>query len=290
MKKIIFMFLMVFVTISCSVMIPSAMVQNVVKQVGLGPLPELAAIKPAASIVQLADAAGMTARARAIFFAASPEIDPDHQVFDQHCQTQAVQNTAELGCYTTDHRIFILNIPDKTLSSEMAVVAAHEMLHAAYDQLSRSQQSKVNALVANQVRQIHNADLSQRLKVYSVMEPGQRSNELHSILGTEFSGLSPALEQYYSQYFTNRSQVVSSSQHFDAVFASLEKTLSSLEQNIVQVRRQMQVDRVRENIPAYNRLVPQLNSLVDQYNQAAYTYDSLSAGLVNGPAGLFGGQ
>ena len=285
----LFIVLFFVVSSACSVLVPSAMIQNVTKQVYLGKLPALPAVPPAADIVQLANAAGMTDKARAIFFATQPEIDQDHQTFAQHCQTEIMQNTAELGCYTSDHRVYILNIPDKRLSGEMVVVAAHEMLHAAYDQLSSSQQSAVNVLVANQVRQTHNADLAQRLRVYSVLEPGQRNNELHSILGTEFLSLSPALERYYSQYFTDRSHVVKDSQNFDAVFSSLEKTLSSLKQTIVQVRRLMQVDRVRGNVSAYDRLVPQLNSLVDQYNQTAYTYDNLSGILVNG-AGAFGGQ
>ena len=43
-------------------------------------------------------------------------------------------------------------------------------------------------------------------------EPGQRLNELHSLLGTEVAHLSPALERYSHRYFHDRQGIVSAFQ------------------------------------------------------------------------------
>lgn len=267
-------------TSACSPQTSGAVIQSVVKQINLGELAPLPAAQPPADVVRLADEAGMTGAARAIFYATQPEIDTDHQVFNQNCQAQATGSTTELGCFTSDGRIFILNISDPRLSSEMVVVAAHEMLHAAYEQLSPSQQTTVSALIEKQAQKIRDVNLTDRLKLYSQTEPGQRDNELHSILGTEYAPLSTGLEQYYSQYFTNRSQVVSDSRNFDAVFNNLQNTLSSLENQIVRLHRQMRLDLARHNLSAYNRLVPQFNAAVDQFNQEVRIYNNLSNELI----------
>jgi hypothetical protein len=267
-------------TSACSVPTPGQVIQNVVMHVNLGELAPLPAAQPSADVVQLADDAGMTDAARAIFYAAQPEIDADHQVFNQNCQTLATSRTAELGCFTSAGRIFILKISDPRLSSEMVVVAVHEMLHAAYEQLSPAQQASVNALIEKQVLKIRDAKLAERLMLYSQTEPGQQDNELHSILGSEYAPLSSELEQYYSQYFTNRTQVVSDSRSFDAVFNDLQNTLSSLENQISRLHRQMRLDLARHNLSAYNRLVPQFNAAVDQFNQEVRIYNNLSNELI----------
>ncbi|MDR3573597.1 MAG: hypothetical protein P4L50_07040 [Anaerolineaceae bacterium] len=233
-----------------------------------------------ADIAQLAAQAGMTAKAKAIFFAANPEIDSDRLIFEQHCQTQVSANNIELGCYTSDNHIYLLNIGDPRLSEEMVVVAAHEMLHAAYAQLSSSERDVLDAQLEAQVSRIHSTELTQEIRAYRLTEPGQRDNELHSLLGTEFAPLSPGLEKYYAQYFSNRGAIVKDAQNFKAVFTQLSVSLSSLRSKISQMRNNMRIDLARGRIQSYNSLVPQINSLVQEYNQTANQYNLVGRELL----------
>lgn len=233
-----------------------------------------------ADIAKLAVEATMTDQAKAIFFAAKPEIDTDRDTFEQHCQTMVSANNVELGCYTPDNRIYILNISDPRLREEMVVVAAHEMLHAAYALYSASDRSTLDSQLETQVSQIHNVDLTQELLAYRITEPGQRDNELHSLLGTEFAPLSTELENHYSQYFSNRGAIVKDAQDFNNVFAQLQTTLNSLESQIIQMRNKMRTDRARGSVRAYNALVPAFNNLVKQYNQTVNQYNAISRELI----------
>jgi hypothetical protein len=237
-------------------------------------------IQAPADIAQLATEASMTPKAKAIFFAAKPEIDTDRFTFEQHCQTMISANNVELGCYTPDNRIYILNLGDPRLSGEMVVVAAHEMLHAAYAQLSSSARKAVNKQLEAQVTQIHSTQLTQEIRAYRITEPGQRDNELHSLLGTEFSPLSAGLEKYYSQYFSNREAVVKDAQDFNSVFAQLQTSLSDLENQIMQMRNKMSSDLARGSVRAYNALVPEINNLTKQYNHTVSQYNVVSRELL----------
>ncbi len=248
------------------------------------PLVETATIPPevqvTADIALLATEAAMTDKGKAIFFAAKPEIDADRLTFEQHCQTQVSANNVELGCYTPDNHIYILKIGDPRLSEEMVVVAAHEMLHAAYAQLSSSERTALGTSLEAQVTILDNADLSQELRAYRLTEPGQRDNELHSLLGSEFAPLSPDLEKYYSQYFSNRGAVVKDAQDFNNVFSQLRASLSGLKSQIIQMRAKMKSDLGRGSVRAYNILVPQINNLVKQYNQTVGQYNAISRALL----------
>ena len=60
---------------------------------------------PSAEAVQLADAAGMSVAARAIFYAARPVVSTDRAVIAAHCQTPGNMQMIALGCYAPDDRI-----------------------------------------------------------------------------------------------------------------------------------------------------------------------------------------
>jgi hypothetical protein len=155
------------------------------------------------------------------------------------------------------------------------------MLHAAYAQLPSSEQTRINNLLETALSGIHDADLLQLLKDYGITEPGQRDNELHSILGSEYPGLGPALEQYYSQYFSDgRSAVVAAARQFDQILAQEKSRINSLQNQLVQMNNQLKTDLKRRKISAYNHLVPQFNALVEQYNQTIQSYNGISRELL----------
>ncbi len=239
----------------------------------------LPAPPPSPEAVQLADAAGMTAAARTLFFAAQPAVDADRGAFEAHCRAPLAGNSVELGCYTPDNRIYVLKIDNPKLAGEMAVVAAHEMLHAAYALYTTQERSTLAAQLEAAVARLHDPGLAQTLRLYAASEPGERENELHSILGSEYAPLDPALEAHYRQYFTDRAALTNEARQFNRAFSELQAAMNSLRAQIEQIRLQMAAERRRGNLRAYNALVPQYNALIKQYNQTVVQYNTLSRSL-----------
>jgi hypothetical protein len=239
--------------------------------------------RPTAQVLKFVSDVSMTPHAREIFLAAKPVVDTDRHTFDQHCTTPLSGKAVELGCYTSDNRIYILNISSPELSPEMAVIAAHEMLHAAWANLPVAEVEALTPLLEGEVTRPRGENLAKELVGYGVIVPVQRVNELHSILGTEFGEVGPKLEQYYRRYFMDRRPVVETARKFKAVFVQLQDTLAALKTEIGQTRANMDVARGRGEIVKYNSLVLHLNSTVKQYNDLVAQYNALSKGLLGKP-------
>ena len=108
-----------------------------------------------------------------------------------------------LGCLSSKGQTFILDDPTKP--AQMIVTDAHEMLHLAYRRLSQSQKDDLAPLI-DQAIAANAANINQEL--HSEVTAEDRRDEAHSLLGTEYKNLSPELETYYKQYFSNRSKVL----------------------------------------------------------------------------------
>ena len=228
---------------------------------------------PSAEVVKLADEAMLTDRARELFYASRPVIEPDRVTLDKHCRRPALRTSVELGCFTPDGRIYILKIVDPALKSEMTVIAAHEVLHAAYAAISASEAATLTVRLESLAKQIDDEQLRAALKDYSQFEPGQRANELHSILGTEYAALTPYLDQHYLPYFKKREVIVAAAQEFRSLFTDAPKKIDDLQKQLTILRNAMIDTRKSGNIKAYNRDVDRYNALVKQYNAAISEYN-----------------
>jgi len=233
-------------------------------------------------IIRLADAATMTPYARDVFFRSVPQIDSDRGLFEAHCNLPNVPDSSvELACYApSDNRIFILRIDDPQLKPEMVAAAAHEMLHAAYRRMTTQERAEIDKELRSALPSVMNDSLRNQLKEYRISEPGQENNELHSILGTEFRNLTPALETHYAKFFENRGALVAQSDAWEAVFSELKAKIQRTEKQIRDLRAEMAEDRRRNNISAYNSKVPRVNALVKQYNDDVQQYNRLSRSLL----------
>ena len=205
---------------------------------------------PTLEISQMASRSSMNDNGRFLFYASTPSVQ-DRNEFNQFCR-KIVEKSAVLGCYTSG-QIYIYNISDPRLDGIKDVTAAHEMLHAAYDRLSPSEKSEVEAMIETAAAQVDSESLKRKLELYDTTEPTQRLNELHSMLGTEIKSLPPDLETYYARYFTNRLTLVSLSERYEQVFGELEKQ--------------------------QKQLVSELNALVDDINESSASYTSQFASL-----------
>lgn len=245
--------------------------------------------QPDPEIAAFAERTKMTDKGKAIFYFAQPKLDNKND-FNVHCQT--LRGDLEIGCFR-NWRIYVLRITNPELAPVMDETAAHEMLHAAYARLSSAERKRIDVLVDQQAALIKDKELEDLLKKYQITEPGQRTNELHSFLGTQFGNLMPELERYYARYFIDRTAVVAAHQAYELAFdrrkADLDFRLAeinSLKAQLNSLNAQMDAYLRSGNVSAYNSLVPRQNSLVrtlkqkiNEYNQLVDEFNSLSASL-----------
>lgn len=258
----------------------------------------LRSFEPSASIQQLVTDTTMTDEARRVFFINQPEV-LDRTEFNQRCQG-AGEQTIILGCYHSPQRgIFVFKVTEAELNGIQQVTAAHEMLHAAYDRLSRGDRQEVDAMLQN----YYNNDLKDErilrtIELYKKTEPNDLVNEMHSIFGTEVANLPPELESYYTRYFTNRSVVTGFAAQYQQAFTRRQQQIDDYDNQLKQLEAQikaneaelnrqasaLQADRVRvessrdqEVIDAYNQQVVAYNTLLNQTNQLIDRYNTIVA-------------
>lgn len=226
----------------------------------------VARFQPSSEITKISDEIQFTDKGRHLFMAAQPQLD-DRDAFNTHCEKKSEQAVV-LGCFIGPQHIYIYNVKDPRLSGVRQVTAAHEMLHVAYDRLSYSERKSVDTMLENAVAEVQKSetDLAERLKVYDETEPGERNNELHSILGTEAATLPADLENYYKQYFKNRSIVTTLADQYDKVFADIKN-----QQDQLVAQLDVLADEINTLTEEYNSGTSQLNSEVEAFNELADT-------------------
>lgn len=231
---------------------------------------------PSQDAQDLADATTMTDEARRIFFASSPQLEGANQ-FNQDCPAEG---DVVLGCYVNDG-IYVYDVSDTQLTGTNEVTAAHEMLHAAYARLTPSEQASVDQLIQAQVAKLPADDpLRAVMKQYPA---DQQFTEWHSRLGTQVAKLSPALEAYYAQYFTDRSTVI---QLYTESTKVLDETSAKIDSLVSQITSLDQAITAEKS--DYDQKLAQLNSDIAAFNQKAQNggfssqqeYDSERADLV----------
>ena len=184
--------------------------------------------EPDPTIVRYADQAGLSEEGRFLFYASVPEVLPPER-FDLFCSFEET-GLGVLGCYTpADGRIFLYDVTNDDLDGYEVVVAAHEMLHAAWDRLSTEERDALAVLLEADFAALGpEHELVERIAEYEALDPTSRIPELYAILGTEIPTLAPELEQHYARYFDDRSLTIDLYAQVAAVFDSLEERLQQL--------------------------------------------------------------
>jgi hypothetical protein len=206
----------------------------------------------------------MTGEGEFLFLASQPEVSTAAK-FNDVCANHE-EGSGVLGCYLpTPKTITLFDVTDPRLDGIEEVVASHEMLHAAWDRMSEQQRNDLAPLLeAAFAQQSENKDLTARMEFYERNEPGERLNELHSILGTEVAKLSPALEKYYSSYFSDRQALVALHVKSNAVFVDLEAKSAALVSELDALKTSIETDYA-----SYNAGYDALNQDVNAFNTKA---------------------
>lgn len=218
--------------------------------------------QPNVEINEIVERSGMEGAGEFYFYASHPRL-LDAAAFNETCERKE-EATAILGCYNGQY-IYIYNVTDAKLDGIREVTAAHEMLHAAYDRLADGEKQRVHQLIDAEFESLKdNQELAERLAFYERTQPGERYNELHSIIGTEVATVGKELEAHYSKYFDDRSKTVKLHEKYAGVFRELQQRGEALSQQLTQLG-----DEIERESASYNTDVSQFNRDVEDFNQRA---------------------
>ena len=217
---------------------------------------------PSQQVAALSTGSAMNQRGQFLFYASQPVVDGT-QNFNNDCG-QHEKSSAVLGCYA-DEKIYLSDVTNKELAGIEEVTAAHEMLHAAYQRLSSSERAKVDALLsAKNDELMKDKTYADRLAVYGTLPHDEMMNELHSIIGTEVVSVGGDLEQYYSQYFSNRSAVTELYQKYSTVFMKLQAHGAALAAELDQL-----ATTINQATATYNTSAATLSQDITTFNTRA---------------------
>ncbi len=218
--------------------------------------------QPTTSINEIDNEVQFTDKGLFTFYATKPEVANSSE-FNSKCQRQETGNPI-LGCYTSDDHIYIFDVSNSQLEGIKEVTAAHEMLHAVWQRMSPTEQTRLSTLLTAAYEKNATPELKERMAYYQRNEPGAFTNELHSILGTEVANLGPDLESHYSQYFKNRQTILDLHAKYNAVYTSLYNRADQLYSSM-----QTLSTTIQDRSKAYDNDVAQLTSDIDSFNSRA---------------------
>jgi len=220
--------------------------------------------EPTPAVLEHVERLSLTDHGRFLYYASQPSIESS-TAFADHCPAhEGEEGFGILGCYRPATKlIYLYDVTDERLDGTEEIIAAHEMLHAAWDRIGDGERSRLTALLEAEYEKLSSdTAFSERMAIYARIEPGEHANELHSILGTEVAELSPELEEYYAQYFTDRASVTSLHAAANAVFVDLKKRTDDLVAAMNALRTEIESDYARYTAAtdALNRDVTDFNS------------------------------
>jgi len=123
---------------------------------------------------------------------------------------------------------------------------------------------------------INDPELTERMAYYARTQPGERTNELHSILATEYVELGSELETYFKQYFNDRLTIVALHAGYKFVFDTLRTQSDTLSNEMIVLKQQIDAGTAQYNLEA-----DLLSVVVDDLQSGAQTVDRSSAAEVN---------
>ena len=234
--------------------------------------------QPSANVTALATYVTMTDKSRRIFYVNTPTIQEKADFYNS-CSDG--ETSIVLGCYKPNDGIYILRVQDERLKGIQEVTAAHEMLHAAYGRLSIKQQKRVKSLLDTAYSNIQDQSIIDKIKLYQD-HGADITNELHSILGTEVIDLPGDLEDYYSQYFSDRQVVVKYATHYqdefttrknnlaelDSKLANLEMQVTSNNKSLKELKESIEADGIRLDALLKEGNIEEYNNGINTYNQS----------------------
>lgn len=201
---------------------------------------------PTPEVAALAGEMFLTDEGRDLLYMAEPELLPAAD-FAGRCDrgAGAAGTGGAVGCYhstagglETGGRIVIYAPQDPRLRGFVVETAAHELLHAAWNELSTDDQDAATRTLATVVAGIDPADDIHTQIAGSVGdEAANRPTELFAYVGTQVwqpGGLDPALEALYARYVADREALVAVHTAFQTQIDTLTADVTAAQQALSQ--------------------------------------------------------
>jgi len=221
-----------------------------------------ATFQPSSELTGIVAKTGLNDRGSFYLYASQPKLESSSD-FNSYC-TRVENVTSILGCYNKK-RIYVYNVKDSKLDGVREVTIAHEALHAIYDRLSVAEKAKIDKLLESEYTKLKSDEgLTSRMAFYERNESGQFDNELHSVLGTEVGSISPELENYYKQYFSDRQKIIALNQKYLGVFKALSESAEQISNQITALANQ-----ITSETSEYNEAASNLSSQITNFNVRA---------------------
>lgn len=235
--------------------------------------------QPTAEIADIAEKNALADKGKATLYRSDPTF-VNIDAYIKYCQTIA-RGIESLACNAPKpgggpfggRQIFLLKIDDPRFTDHKYSAAVHEMLHSAYQRLGSSEKKRLGPLLEQELsKRQDDSHLATIIKTVKEKK-GSKSiqEELHSKFGVEYSDLSPELEEYYKQYFNDRTKVVEFYRNggFNSRVRRMDEIryeTETLNSKLVPMRNQLTTYQNAGDVASYNNLVGQFNSMVEQYN------------------------
>lgn len=222
-------------------------------------------------VVDIAEKITLTDTAKDHFYKLEPRF-VDASDFIKFCKTVA-RGIEALACYPpkpyggpfAGKTILLLNIDDPRFTDHKYSAAAHELLHALYDQLPSDEKTRVNSLL-NQEFAKHQDDTHLQNVLKELERVGKDKetvlSEWHSKFGVEYPDIAPELEEYYKNYFQDRQTVVQL--YLKGGFASRVRRIDRLNAELTALSNQLTGD---SQVAKYNAKVAEINNLVGEMKE-----------------------
>ncbi len=246
------------------------------------------------AMVMLAQQAGMSREGELVFLRSKPQFATDAQMRSDCADNAAANNKngfIEQGCYVPNPHnhsrghIYIRQMPANLYDQEI-VTAAYEMLHSVY---FSSYSSQFVMHIESNYNELHNAVLDEQVVNFAKTEPGYRDLELFSLLGTEYTNLSPGLDHYYAPYFADRNLTVSSYNQVTAIFKNEQSQLKQIQQTVAaddSLANKAYADSLAwakagnayedgYDYNIYKNYIAEENAAINHYNQLSQAYNTL---------------
>ncbi|HEX4442160.1 MAG TPA: hypothetical protein VHZ81_01195 [Galbitalea sp.] len=223
------------------------------------------AFTPTAAVKEQVSRDDMTAEGKFLYLSAHPKVESKRE-FNQTCSA-VTTDTSILGCYIeSTKRIYLYHETDARLDGTEEMMAAHEMLRAAWDRMSAAQQKAlVGPLhLVESTNDDTTIDLAGRMKEIRKDDPKDADAELYAIVGSEVPSLSKVLETNYAQYLAKRDTVTTLSAHSRAYLVALQKKITTLAATMTDLKKTVDVERT-----SFNAAAAKLKSDVVAFNARA---------------------
>ncbi|ADG76132.1 hypothetical protein Cfla_3251 [Cellulomonas flavigena DSM 20109] len=231
---------------------------------------------PTPEVEALADEMFLTDEGRDLLYVAQPELLGAEE-FAGRCDRgdagAAGETGGAVGCYHSsagglqaNGRIVVYTPADARLRPFVVETAAHELLHAAWNELSDGEQDVATRALATVLSGVDpEDDIHEQIAGSVAGQAANRPTELFAYIGTQVwreGGVDPELEALYGRFISDREALVAVHTAFETAIDTMTTDLTTAQQALAQ--RQYDQGVARAQLEADTANLAQYRSTIEQ--------------------------